>query len=117
LGLPDHGNPVKSATGGEGRAAFINSYETTAILLEPLFISNPAQAQWLHDPGNLGRLAEAVATAVLDSTQDGEVIGLSIGHLGKDSSPSDRGARCQRGDMEATHGEALARAVAKRLQT
>jgi hypothetical protein len=115
LGLPNHGDPLKSATDGEGRAAFINRYRNPAILLEPLFVSNPAQAKWLHAPGNLQRLAEAVAKAILDATQPGDKIGLSIGHLGKDSSPSDRGAPCSLGDMEATHGEAMARAVAKLL--
>lgn len=115
LGLPDHGDPLKSATDGEGRARFINRYQNPAILLEPLFVSNPTQANWLHSAGNLQRLAEAVAKAILDSTQPGDKVGLSIGHLGKDSSPSDRGAACSLGDMEATHGEAMARAVAKLL--
>ena len=116
LGLPDHGDPVKSATDGEGRAAFINRYQNTAILLEPLFVSNPQQAQWLHAPGNIDKLAVAVADAIRASTQAGDVIGLSIGHLGKDSSPSDRGADCRLHDTEAAHGEAMARAVAKLLE-
>lgn len=116
LGLPDHGDPLKSATDGEGRAAFINRYQNTAILLEPLFVSNLQQAQWLHEPGNLDNLARAVADAIRSSTNPADVIGLSIGHLGKDSSPSDRGAPCKLHDMEATHGEAMARAVAQLLE-
>ncbi len=112
IGLPDHGSePVKSG----GRAGFIDAYANPAVLLEPLFVSNPKQAAWLHDAENFQKLAKAVAQVILESTCDKDTIGLSIGHLGKDSSPNDRGATCRGGDTEATHGEALARAVAELL--
>ena len=115
LQLRPRSEPVKPATAGEGRAAFIESYKNTAILLEPLFVSNPDEARWLHDRHNLSALATAVSQAIIDSTADGALIGLSIGHLGKDSSPRDRGADCVFRDMEATHAEALAREVARLL--
>ncbi len=113
IGLPDHGDPVKASDDGEGRAQFIDFYSNPAVLLEPLFVSNPEQVAWLHDDANFKKLGEVVATAILASTKDGDTVGLSIGHLGKDSSPKDRGATCRGHDTEAEHGEALAHAVEK----
>lgn len=98
-GLPAHGNqPVKSTTVAT-RSAWIDWYAMPAIVLEPLFISNPSQAQWLHD--HMDTLAQAIAAAIKGSFLNGGRIGLSAGHVGK--SQPDPGAPCALHDTEADH--------------
>lgn len=113
LNLPDHGDPLKPAS--EGRAAFILAYACPAILLEPLFISNPTQAAWIRDAANLTALGQGIARAIKASTGERDKIGLSIGHLGKDSAPNDRGARHATEGWEADYARRLAETVARHL--
>ena len=113
LNLPDHGDPLKPA--GDSRAAFILAYHCPAVLLEPLFISNPTQAAWICDAANLASLGQGIARAIKASTADDDKIGLSIGHLGKDSSPDDRGARHAIEGWEADYAKRLAETVARHL--
>ena len=119
LGFKPRG--VKSAV-PTSRASFINSYPRTSIvvLLEPCFVTNRLDAQKLHQDGFMAQLAEAIASAVKDfiakENRKVQVIGLSIGHKGKTSNKSDRGARCLFGDFEADHASELAKLVAERLQ-
>ena len=75
-----------------------------AVLLEPLFVSNPDQAKWIHDVKNIRKLAEAIVDVIDSAFGPDAVVGLSIGHKFKTSSPGDR-------------GEHLAKAVAAELQT
>ena len=116
LGRPPHGSPVKNAQGS--RAKYINGYPCHAVLLEPLFITEQAQATWLRDPANLEALSLATANAIKAKTGAGDVIGLSIGHLGKTSNPSDRGtASYFAGEWEGDYNKRMAQLVAKHLQT
>ncbi|HEY3900775.1 MAG TPA: N-acetylmuramoyl-L-alanine amidase [Chthoniobacter sp.] len=112
VGLPVRG--TNSADPGT-RAAFIRHYQSPAVLTEPLFVSNKTQAQWIHNPDNVSALARVIAAALEDATKPGDLIGLSIGHRCKTSEPNDTGAACILGDTEATHGIALALAVAALL--
>lgn len=113
LNLPDHGDPLKPA--GGSRAAFIQAYAGPAVLLEPLFISNPTQAAWIRDPANLAALGQGIARAIKAKTSSGDKIGLSIGHLGKDSAPNDRGAKHAIEGWEADYAKRLAETVARHL--
>ena len=113
LNLPDHGDPLKPAS--EGRAAFILAYQNSAVLLEPLFISNPTQAAWIRDPSNLASLGQGIARAIKVNTAAGDKIGLSVGHFGKDSAPDDRGARHAIEGWEAEYAKRLAETVARHL--
>jgi hypothetical protein len=113
LNLPDHGDPLKPA--GDSRAAFILSYDCPAVLLEPLFISNPTQAAWIRDAANLASLGQGIARAIKANTDEADKIGLSIGHLGKDSAPDDRGARHAIEGWEADYAKRLVEIVAKHL--
>ncbi|MEM7018164.1 MAG: N-acetylmuramoyl-L-alanine amidase [Pseudomonadota bacterium] len=63
-----------------------------AILLEPLFGSNPAHAQWIRSESGQTRLATILSESVQRFFQDGGLIGFSIGHIYKTSRPNDRGA-------------------------
>lgn len=115
LNLPSHGNePLKEAVPGN-RASFIRHYECPAVLVEPLFVSNPSadQAGWIHDDANVQALAAKIAAALEDATEnENSIVGLSIGHLYKPSSRRDTGVDCVRGDTEAKHARAVAEAVA-----
>lgn len=107
------------------RSAFINAYPNTAyvVLLEPAFVTNRSDAARLHDPEFIAKLAEAIASGIREfaletqKTKRINVIGLSVGHIGKTSNPRDKGARCVFGDFEADHASALAEQVAKLLQS
>ncbi len=114
LNLPDHGDPLKPAS--DSRAAFILAYHCPAVLLEPLFISNPTQAAWIRDAANLTSLGQGIARAIKANTAEGAKIGLSIGHLGKDSAPDDRGARHAIEGWEADYAKRLAETVARHLE-
>jgi len=72
LELPFHGNePLKEAVPGN-RASFIRHYEKPAVLIEPLFVTNPSanQAGWIHDADNVQALAQKIAVALEAATTD-----------------------------------------------
>ena len=118
IGLPAHGDPLKS-TAINPRTVFIDFYEMPTILLETLFLSNPDQAAWLHGddgPKHMEALADAIAAGIRAYFPDGGIIGLSPGHAFKTSNPNDTGARCKGGDFEANHTVVLAGLVEQRLQ-
>lgn len=115
LGLKRRG--IYAAT-KDSRAAFINSYPNTAfvVLLEPAFVSNIFDAKRLHNKEFMEKLAKAIVDglkAFADELKHRtiEVVGLSIGHVGKMSNPYDKGALCVFGDYESDHARELARLV------
>ena len=118
LGLPFHGTePLKEAVPGN-RASFIKHYPKPAVLIEPLFVTNPSasQAGWIHNPANVQALAQKFAEALENATDDEDaLVGLSIGHLYKPSNPSDTGVDCILRDTEADHARAVAEGVAQIL--
>jgi len=110
-GLPPHGNhPVKS-TATEKRSRWIDHYLMPTILLEPLFISNVGQADWLQT--NRTYLADAIADCIRSYFLTGGHIGLSAGHAGK--STPDPGAPCVLGGSEADYTVDLSYLVSQRL--
>jgi N-acetylmuramoyl-L-alanine amidase len=112
-GLAANGQqPVKSSATNT-RTGWIDHYAMIAILLEPLFISNRAQATWLHDNTNATNLADAIAAAIKGTFPDGGRIGLSAGHAGK--TIPDPGANCVLGDHEADHTVDLRNMVSQSL--
>ncbi|HMH06294.1 MAG TPA: peptidoglycan-binding domain-containing protein, partial [Terriglobales bacterium] len=54
------------------------------------------------------KIAEALGAA---TTDENSLVGLSIGHIYKPSSPGDTGVDCIRGDTEADHARAVAEGV------
>ena len=81
LELPFHGNePLKEAVPGN-RASFIRHYEKPAVLIEPLFVTNPSanQAGWIHDADNVQALAQKIAVALEAAMSDeNSVIGRPL---------------------------------------
>lgn len=102
ISLPAHGEPLRSAKGNKSQ--FIEHYAMTTILLEPLFLSNEAQAKLLHDPKKVAALAQAIAKTIrTELGETGGIVGLSAGHAYKTTSSNDTGAPCTMNDNERTH--------------
>jgi hypothetical protein len=89
-GLPESKQKAVHSTKERKRSSWIDHYAMTAILLEPLYISNLKWATWLHN--NEANLAAAIADGIRTMFPFGGRIGLSAGHAGK--SQGDPGAPC-----------------------
>jgi hypothetical protein len=76
-----------------------------AILLEPLFVSNPQHAQWVRSEDGQNKLANILANSIIEFFPNGSRIGFSVGHKYKSSRPSDRGAAVHGGGTEADYAE------------
>ena len=79
--------------GFDGRGDFnLRFTDMPAILLEPLFASNPRQAEWIRSGDGQTRLARILYDSIRRFFQTGGLIGFSVGHKYKRSAPNDRGA-------------------------
>lgn len=87
-----------------------------AVLLEPLFASNPQHAEWIRSEAGQARLAAILAESVQRFFQAGGRIGFSVGHKYKTSSPNDRGAVLAGGGTEADMAEAVLLRAQRRLE-
>ncbi|MEI6139846.1 MAG: N-acetylmuramoyl-L-alanine amidase [Mariniphaga sp.] len=76
-----------------------------AILLEPLFASNPDQAEIIRSENGRERLAKVLADSIRQYFPRGGLIAFSVGHKYKTSSPNDRGAAVVGGGYEADYAE------------
>ena len=76
-----------------------------AILLEPLFVSNPTHAEWVRSEAGQDKLAKILVDSIIEFFPDGSKIGFSIGHKYKTSRPKDRGAAVYGGGTEADYAE------------
>lgn len=76
-----------------------------AILLEPLFVSNPQHAEWVRSTDGQDKLARILANSIIEFFPDGSRIGFSVGHKYKTSRPKDRGAAVYGGGNEADYAE------------
>lgn len=81
--------------------------EMPAILLEPLFASNPLHVNWLRGEEGQMRLASILSESIQRFFQKGGLIGFSVGHKYKASSPNDRGAAVVGGGFESDYAEAV----------
>lgn len=88
-----------------------------AILLEPFFISNPQQADWLTDVKCQESLAKILCDSIRRFFPNGGTVAFSIGHKGKKSRPQDRGATMINGaGMEADYAELVLRLAKDMLE-
>jgi len=76
-----------------------------AILLEPLFASNPQHAEWIRSDDGQTRLAQALCDSIERFFPEGGRIGFSVGHKYKSSRPTDCGAQVCGGGVEAEFAE------------
>ncbi len=76
-----------------------------AVLLEPLFCSNPKQAAHIRSEEGRNALAHILADTIKHFFPDGGLIAFSVGHKYKTSKPNDRGAAVHGGGTEADYAE------------
>jgi len=92
--------------GFEGRGDYnLRFTDMPAVLLEPLFASNPRQAEWIRSDEGQVRLARVLCDSIRRFFQSGGLIGFSVGHKYKRSAPNDRGAAVAGGGWEAEYAE------------
>ncbi len=76
-----------------------------ALLLEPLFVSNPQQAEIIRSAAGQAALARVLVESIQRFFPAGGLIAFSVGHKYKSSSPNDRGAALAGGGNEADYAE------------
>jgi len=86
-----------------------------ALLLEPLFASNPQQAETIRSPAGQEALARVLVESIRRFFPDGGLIAFSVGHKYKTSSPKDRGAPLAGGGNEADCAEQVLKRAAEML--
>jgi hypothetical protein len=87
-----------------------------AILLEPLFASNPQQADIIRSDSGQGTLARILVESIQRFFPNGGLIALSVGHKYKQSRPNDRGAAVAGGGNEADYAEKVLEKAATMLK-
>lgn len=78
-----------------------------AVLLEPLFASNPGQAEIIRSDSGQAALARILMESIQRFFPRGGLIAFSVGHKYKVRSPNDRGAPLAGGGWEADYAEAV----------
>jgi len=86
-----------------------------ALLLEPLFASNPQQAEIIRSDNGQDTLARVLAESIRRFFPAGGLVAFSVGHKYKTSSPHDRGAALAGGGTEADHAEQVLKKAAAML--
>ncbi len=107
FGIPRFGGNGGIIVGGfDGRGDANVKYTTMpAVLLEPLFASNPEHAEWIRGEDGRRRLAGVLVRSIQRFFPDGGKIAFSVGHKYKTSRPNDRGAAVAGGGTEADFAE------------
>lgn len=90
--------------GGRGDGS-VKHTNMPAILLESLFVSNPTHAAIVRSDNGQDRLAQVLVESIQRFFPAGGLIAFSVGHKGKNSNPSDRGADVVGGGSEADYTE------------
>jgi N-acetylmuramoyl-L-alanine amidase len=86
-----------------------------AVLLEPLFVSNPQQADAVRSAAGQAALARILAESIRRFFPQGGLIAFSVGHKYKKSNPDDRGAALAGGGTEADFAEKVLKQAAEML--
>lgn len=106
--LPVGGDQGICVGGFDGRGdANLRYTNMPALLVEPLFASNPQHAEWMRAEAGQMRLARILCESIQRFFQQGGLIGFSVGHKYKTSSPTDRGCSVCGGGFEAEFAEAV----------
>ena len=86
-----------------------------AILLEPLFASNPQHADIIRSESGQNDLARILVESIQRFFPGGGLIAFSVGHKYKKSNPNDRGAVLAGGGNEADDAEKVLKKAALML--
>jgi N-acetylmuramoyl-L-alanine amidase len=76
-----------------------------AVLLEPLFVSNPKRAEEVRSEEGQNKLARCLVACIHHFFPNGGLIAFSVGHRYKKSNPKDEGAAVFGGGTEAQFAE------------
>jgi hypothetical protein len=101
--------------GGRGDSN-IKYAEMPAVLLEPLFVSNPREADIIRSDSGQNALALILVDSIHRFFPQGGLIAFSVGHKYKPSKPNDRGAAVVGGGTEADYAEKVLRKAAELLR-
>jgi len=114
----DDGLFVGGAGGrGDGNLKYT---DMPAILVEPLFASNPQQAEIIRSNSGQTRLARVLVESIQRFFPQGGLIAFSVGHKYKPANPRDRGAALAGGGLEAEFAEQVllkAKAMLEQIAT
>lgn len=86
-----------------------------AILLEPLFASNPKLAALIRSEAGQEQLAKCLTDTIIEHFPNGGLIAFSVGHKYKTSAPNDRGVPLAGGGCEADYAEIVLKRAAQLL--
>jgi hypothetical protein len=118
FGIPVAGDGGILVGGYNGRGdANLRYTKMPAVLLEPLFASNPRHAEWIISETGQYRLALILVESIRRFFPDGGKIAFSVGHKYKISSPDDKGANVVGGGMEADYAEEVLLRAKTMLET
>jgi len=96
LGIPlyekDISGVIVTRRGGRGDNS-LRKAKMPAVILEPLFVSNPEHVQLFWNGGR-EILADILANTIRDYFPEGGLIAFSVGHRYQRSKPFDQGAHC-----------------------
>ena len=98
---------------GDGNLRLTNM---PAILLEPIFASNPQHADIIRSESGQSALARILVESIQRFFPDAGLIAFSVGHKYKDSNPDDRGAALAGGGWEADYAEKVLERAAEMLR-
>jgi hypothetical protein len=101
--------------GGRGNAN-IRHTRMPAILVEPLFASNPTHAEIIRSTSGQERLARALVDSISTFFPSGGLVAFSVGHKYKRTNPNDRGAKVLGGGWEADYAEMVLLTAATMLR-
>ncbi len=102
--------------GYNGRGDYNVKYtKMPAILLEPLFVSNPRHAEIVRSDYGQNVLAEILVDSIKRFFPEGGLIAFSVGHKDKTSLPNDRGAPMVGGKYEADYADLVLQKAATLL--
>lgn len=104
LKLGDGDGVMPGGYGGRGDGN-LRYTDMPAILLEPIFGSNPHGASIIKSKGGQESLASILADTIKKFFPAGGLIAFSVGHKYKTSEPKDRGAVLVGGGNEADYAE------------
>ena len=97
---------------GDGNLRYTNM---PAILLEPLFCSNPEQAEIIKSEEGQEKLARILCNSITNFFPVGGLVGFSVGHKYKPNGSTDKGASIVGGGWEADYAEMVLKKAALML--
>jgi N-acetylmuramoyl-L-alanine amidase len=116
FGIPVGGDDGIRIGGYGGRGdGNLRHTKMPAILVEPLFASNPAHARVIKSEQGIEKLAGIVAESVRKFFPCGGLVAFSVGHKYKRSAPNDCGATVVGGGTEADYADLVLERAAEML--